>query len=1032
MDLKGEITATELAEIFQMITKTRKEGTLTVANQGRKKAIYFSKQGVTLLFDSEKKSGSLGQMLLDHGKITPDQLEQALVVQKESGHRLGEILAGMGVVTQEEIEDLVRKQIEEEVFDLLSWRGGRFEFNEGQRKVATVLKDRPLTNLVIDPNSMLMEAARRLDEWQVIESRISSGNEVPVPAEDMPEAPEDELLKIVLGVADGTSTADEIVEKTKLSKFEAHSTLYQLLEGGWLRLATSEELTKLARACRRKHQPEKCIKLYEAAIQQQPQDADLRNSFAKLCEELDDKSRAVTQYEWLAKQEINATRIDESIPLLTRIKELEPENLFAREGLFQAALRLNQIEPATQEGQFLIDNYRHSRELEKAKLVAERLLGFNPRSPTRLRALVDILLEKGETTEAIRQCEQLAGIFDRQGKKQELERIYEQILALDRSRHDIRERLRHIGRRAAARRKKMLILGGSLAAAVVIAGVVSLVVINRSKLAKAYRETAKQAEVLVAEGSLAKAIDLYHQFIKEHAGSSWAEKAAEEAKELESRYAREQAELEVRITELSEEAAEFEDKRQYQDALKLYQELATLVAADKKNAIETKIKQLEQMIAKIDRLHAQAQQLEKNGNYQAARKAYMQLVADHPWSLGHIKVELPVEVVSLPAGAALSIDGKSQGVTPALVHYPPLKDLTLKIAKAGCREQTIKLNDDPDWRPGVIVLPKLAKWEFTTGGIIEASPVVAGNKVIIGSRDGKVYALEVASGRLLWDFKGPKFEAFISAPVVGNDKVYVTTNTEGSIIAIQLDTGEKIWQFDTKQMMRSSPCITPEGLICVGSFDKHLYALAETQTGAVEVRWKFPTAGSIQSTPRYFDGKLYFGSDDGNVYCVSTDQGTKIWEFPTGAEVRSSPWVEGGTVYVGSDDGHLYALDANNNGQPLWKFRTGGKVRSSAIVCQGQVLVGSTDGKLYRIDPGNGREVWSYDTGKPITASPSCEEGKVYFGSNDGSLYALRFETGELIWQGNTGGPINCSPTPADGLVIVGSEDRKAYAFPTD
>ncbi len=1037
MDLKGQITATELAEIFQMLTQTRKEGTLTVANHGRKKAIYFSKQGVTLLFDSEKKTGSLGQMLLDHGKISDRQLGQALATQKQSGHRLGEILAGMGIVAQEEIEDLVRRQIEEEIFDLLSWRGGTFEFSEGQRKLATVLKDRPLTNLVIDPNSVLMEAARRLDEWQVIESDISSINEVPIgvkgPSE---EPPEEDLLEVVLKAVDGRSTADEIMKKTRLSKFEVHSSLHELLKGGWLRLANARELVRLAAGCRRRGENEKCLELYELAVHRQPEDHELRSNCAKLCEELGGQERALTHYRWLARNHIDADHIDHAVPILRHIKELKPDDLFAREGLFQSALRLNQLEPAAQEGQFLIDAYRKSRELDKAKLVAERLLGFNPQSPTRLRTLVDILLEMGQATEAIRHCEQLAVIFNRQGNAEELERIYEQILVLDPRRHDIRERLRQIGRSTAKKRKKIIVVLSSLGALAVITGVVSLVLLKQSRVARAYRDAESRTEPLVAKGSFAEAIGLYEQFIREHEGSSWAEKAQHKVEDLKGQQEKQRAELEARIAGLTKEAGDFEQKQRHQDALNRYRELLALVAADRKPTIEKKIQALEQVLKEIDTGYAQAQTLEEGGDYLGARRAYMQLVQEHPEVLSYIDVKLPVQVVSLPAGAELSIDGEKLGATtPGVIRYQPYKKLKLRVSKPGCKQQLIELKDEPDWSPPVIVLPRLPAWEFATEGAIEASPVVQGNLVIIGSRgsrDGIVYALEVSSAEVKWRLPAPRFQAFTATPAVVKDRVYITTNTEGSLIALSLDSGEELWEYETGQLMRCSPCVTPGGLVCVGSFDKHLYALAEVEGGQAEPRWKFPTEGSIQSSPCYFDGKLYFGSDDAKVYCVSAEEGEKVWESPTSAAVRSSPRVQGGVVYVGSDDGCLYALDAQS-GSELWKFRTEGKVVASPYFYQGQVLLGSADGRLYRLDPARqGEEVWRYDTGKPIVSSPCCKEGMVYFGSNDGNLYALEFATGKLVWQGSTGGPINCSPVVGDGFVIVGSDDKKAYAFPIE
>ncbi len=1027
MDLKGEITTTELAEIFQMLTQTRKEGTLTVSHADHKKAIYFSKQGVTLLFDSDKKTGSMGQMLLDYGKVTAEQLQQALTVQKESGHRLGEILSGMGLVTQEEIEDLVCTQIQEEIFDLLSWRGGYFEFNEGLRKEPTLLKNRPLTNLVIDSNSVLMEAARRLDEWQRIETLIPSADEVPVPTEDRQGAPEGELLQKVLSAADGQSTADELVEKTGLYKFGVYTALYQLLEEGWLRLATPEELIRLARACRQRDQTEKSLRLYEVVIEHQPDNVRRRTDLARLAEELGDIPRAVRHYEWLAREHIEAERIEEAIPIFNQIKELEPGNLFAREDLFQAGIRLKQDKMATQEGRDLIEAYRNSGALEKAKVVAERLLGLAPQDTARLRALISILVDLGETAAAIAQCEQLAGILDRQGNEAALERIYEQIYALDRSRRDIRERLRHIGRRAAARRKKAVILSVILVSVVGVGGLIGFKLFKGTREARNFADLQYKAQAMEQEGSFQEAIALYRNFLEEHPDSRYAESAQTKIQELESQAGEQHKTREVKIAKLREEASSLERRGDHQNALAKYNELGSLLDGQEKAQIQRKVESLEKAIKDVSTRLAQVSELESKGDIPGARKLVVELVRAYPAILARANLELPLRLASVPSGASLSINGKQVGVTPEVFKYPPLQNLTLTITKSGFQEQTLKLKDDFDWQPQMVYLPKLATWELSTTGVIEATPLVVANTVIIGSRDGNVYAVDVETGQRRWTFKAPLSHSITSAPVLAGDKLYVTTN-EGRVIAINPESGQEVWKRDTNKLMRSSPCVTPEGLVCVGSFDKNLYAL-DAESG--EVRWKAPVAGSIQSSPRYSAGKLYFGSDDRKVHCVRAEKGEKVWEFPTQAEVRSSPWVEAGIVYVGSDDGHLYALDAKD-GSEVGKFRTEGKIVSSPVVHQGFVLVGSMDGKLYAFEanPRNRWEpVWSYDTGSAITAAPTCKDDKVYVGSNDGRLYALELGTGKLLWLAQTAGPINCSPAVAEGMVIVGADDKKAYAF---
>ena len=74
--------------------------------------------------------------------------------------------------------------------------------------------------------------------------------------------------------------------------------------------------------------------------------------------------------------------------------------------------------------------------------------------------------------------------------------------------------------------------------------------------------------------------------------------------------------------------------------------------------------------------------------------------------------------------------------------------------------------------------------------------------------------------------------------------------------------------------------------------------------------WKFPTHGSVISSPTVVDGIVYVGSQDKNIYAVGAWSGNFLWNFATNAAVESSVAVVNGKVYTGGDDGNVYCLDA--------------------------------------------------------------------------------------------------------------------------
>ena len=117
---KGNLEILNLSDIFQSLAMNRHSGTLIVNDGKREKKIFFAEGEISLL--SSGKRQRLGDMLIAAGKITAEDLDLALKLQKQSRKKLGEILVEEGFCEQSDIEALLRQQIEEEIYDLFLWR----------------------------------------------------------------------------------------------------------------------------------------------------------------------------------------------------------------------------------------------------------------------------------------------------------------------------------------------------------------------------------------------------------------------------------------------------------------------------------------------------------------------------------------------------------------------------------------------------------------------------------------------------------------------------------------------------------------------------------------------------------------------------------------------------------------------------------------------------------------------------------------------------------------------------------------------
>lgn len=309
------------------------------------------------------------------------------------------------------------------------------------------------------------------------------------------------------------------------------------------------------------------------------------------------------------------------------------------------------------------------------------------------------------------------------------------------------------------------------------------------------------------------------------------------------------------------------------------------------------------------------------------------------------------------------------------------------------------------------------KWAFNTGGPIVTSPAIADGVVYIGSLTGHIHAIDQETGTEKWKFKSRM--PIASSPAVADGVLYFVSSS-GSLAALDIATGQPKWVYAIEYERK----FEVRGL--------HGYPPA-TQT--------IPDAWDVfTSSPAVANGKVFFGSGDGNVYAVDARSGILQWKFSTRDVVHASPAVVGGTVYVGSWDGVLYALDAETGAQ-RWAFQAGldpvyhNQVgfQSSPAVVDGTVYVGCRDAHVYALDAATGRKKWDYPTSKSwVNGTPAVRAGVVYVGTSDSSRFmALDAKTGRLRWNFDAKSYIFSSAALAGDLAYVGSHNGRLYAVDT-
>ena len=240
MAIKGSLKEASLPDVLQLLTMGGKTGCLSVTDRSSFGYIYF--EGGRIIYASLlNRRDRLGDILVREEVITREQLDKAIEEQAQSrdGRRLGEILQDNGSLDQESLQRFVRHQIQEAVYHLFTWSQGSFYFEPGQ------LPDREPILVSIDPESLLLEGARRVDEWSQIEKKIPSLDLIFAldtdKAASLSSLDLSEEQEQILPLLDGKQTVWDVIDQTALGEFEVGKALFGLVTAGLVRRAGKRE-----------------------------------------------------------------------------------------------------------------------------------------------------------------------------------------------------------------------------------------------------------------------------------------------------------------------------------------------------------------------------------------------------------------------------------------------------------------------------------------------------------------------------------------------------------------------------------------------------------------------------------------------------------------------------------------------------------------------------------------------------------------------------------------------------------------------
>ena len=283
MSIRGTLKTMSVADLLQFLAAGRKTGTLKIGRGTIIKQI-FLEDGLIVGSSSNDPKERLGQVLLHYGKIAEFDLQVGLEIQRRSGRKLGTILSSRGLVSQDDIMEVLRTRTLEIIYDLFIWEEADFEFADNEP-----LPD-DLIRIQVNATSVTMDGIYRIDEWARYRNVIKSDRTVFELNEGWTKSADDsaETRAVLFHVDKGMTTA-EICYNLHTSLFHASALLFDLVNKGVIKVAgeapppaeepgglsapslpeTVPELLSLARA-ELTESPENALAAIHQALNQEP------------------------------------------------------------------------------------------------------------------------------------------------------------------------------------------------------------------------------------------------------------------------------------------------------------------------------------------------------------------------------------------------------------------------------------------------------------------------------------------------------------------------------------------------------------------------------------------------------------------------------------------------------------------------------------------------------------------------------------------------------------------------------------------
>ncbi len=1043
MAFRGETAQIPLTNIFQTLSLSSQKGVLGFGWQNATRRFRFLGGSVRIIPDKPGDVEPLRSMLIKLKILTETQFTNVLE-SLPPNRLLGDALLEQRVLTPEEVVGPLRSQCEELLLSTFRRSDAKFHFtvSEGSDTDEVFSPEKFGRQLSFEVTGLLIEAARRQDEWTRIHHLISDPHEIVLPSSraefvarlgklDLPDGLADELIQLI----DGENDLKGIVQASRYSEFQVLQPIAQLLEATVLTPLPTDKKKELADRHRRQFRLDEAATILRSVVKENGDDIEARRSLASILTRQRETEELLTHWRYLAKHAQESGDHHEAKNYLLKILAQAPEDLPCRATLCTIYRETGKNREALDMARRLVQAARMHDDPAYARSFVEKCIDEFPDELSFQHALAALCFQAGDREGALQVLGSLANHYRKTGATGSLRRTYEQMVKID---PKASRKLTHLLERERRQRQDfMASLRRLLLRCAGIAILTCFIVLAFREIGAHRCLALKRPEIqnLIKEGRFDEARNLLEEISnaypittikfllrKDHA------KINEEAKLAELRIARLRDEQrlahESRITRAEflftkgkwEEAWHLISQVPIEDAGELDTESRTRALALRKKFREYR----EAAISLANR----ARVAEEEKQWREAFLLWKELLDEYPDAPQARNVRLPLQVVTTPPHSEVWLDDTFMGLSPLVIRWSPAKPSDLEIRRKWHQSYRTMLSqaDRTGWTLPVS-LPRLASWEYVCEGVVEAGATVMGTVVFVADRGGKVTAIDAATGLERWQ-----------------------TNL-GDINGVSADL--RMWNDNVI-------CLTLGGTLVILS-----------PNGAVRAQRQFSFKGrtKLAPTPPTDDGIISVVAETGELCAYSIADGAMLWSTRLPAKVQATPVLQNRTVTVGDVTGNLWKLNLDTGAlTSKWLFEK--PITLPPIPISETEMVGVLGRELVLFDDEVRRRV-------PLPAAPTvpihAHGDRLYVATNDDHLVALDRQKlnflwkvrlprtcsalagrqrvvyaacgshivcvdrdGKNMWRFTGNGPIISLAQPTDEYLVAGCDDRRVYLFLLD